>query len=161
MLPLLPIKLAARKKASKSGEKEGTSQGKPNKKDKPGNRATFRRNFLRKGKSGAKSAKAAKKREAEEPALARALHHGEYDLGELSIPLEALPQGGAKNNKGKHSYTVRSSSGKAAIEVLLRNRAFFCKVLSPEAAGPKGQVSWKAAGIESAWELCKSRVGFD
>ena len=86
--------------------------------------------------------------------------HGSYDLTAMGIPKDALPQAD-KPNKGAHSYTVVSSDNECAVEVLLRNRAFYSKRLATDAPGPRGQVGWATFhGIEAAWSEVKKRVGW-
>lgn len=52
-------------------------------------------------------------------------------------------------------------SSRARIEVLLRQKAFFAKVLADGAPGPIGQISFsKFDSVESAWEEAKRRAGF-
>ena len=85
----------------------------------------------------------------------------EYDLVELQVPRTAWPQG---PTKGVHSYTVRN--GVVAIEVLCRNKAFYCKKVHPSLADDPnhriGQVGWKTVGsVAAAWRVAKERVGWD
>ena len=146
---------AARAEAAKA--KPGkTKPGKIKAKAKLGRKkATFRRGVLvrRRIKKGAK-------KEAAKPAETDHKFQS-YDLLELEVPLEAWPQGPAK---GQHSYTLRK--GQAVIEVLLRNRAFYCKKIHPFVKGDAnhtvGQVGWKTSGgIEAAWRAAKERMGCD
>ena len=83
-----------------------------------------------------------------------------YDLVSLQIPEEALPQ---CQGKGKHSYTVKNKDNTAVIEVLLRNKAFYCKRAHASLSGASpGQIGWKTVGgVQAAWRAAKERVGWD
>ncbi|CAE7826675.1 hmu [Symbiodinium sp. CCMP2592] len=118
--------------------------------------------FNRKGgrRKRNKVAKIAKKAKEMEEAATEPCRHGSYDLTALGIPKDALPQGD-KANKGAHSYTVASPGNECAVEVLLRNRAFYSKRLATGAPGPRGQVGWATFhGVEAAWSEVKKRVGW-
>lgn len=121
-------------------------------------KASFNRKGGRRKRKLAKAAKKAKEAIHEEATEPR--RHGTYDLTAMRIPKDALPQGD-KPNKGAHSYTVHSPGNECAVEVLLRNRAFYSKRLANDAPGPKGQVGWATfQGIEAAWYEVKKRVGW-
>ena len=85
-----------------------------------------------------------------------------YNLLKLEVPRAAWPQGPCK---GLHSYTVKAPN-ESAIEVLCRNKAFYCKKVHPslaeDPAHKKGQVGWKTFGsVAAAWRVAKERVGWD
>lgn len=86
------------------------------------------------------------------------LQYKGYLIGML--PVEAHPDP-TKENRGRHSYTLRSKSGDATIEVLLKHAAYFVKKISSKGTGPKGQVSMRTSGAHGAWEIAKSRAGFE
>lgn len=86
------------------------------------------------------------------------LQYKGYLIGML--PVEAHPDP-TKENRGRHSYTLRSKCGDATIEVLLKHAAYFVKKVSSKGTGPKGQVSMRASGAHGAWEIAKSRAGFE
>lgn len=81
-----------------------------------------------------------------------------YDISML--PKEAHPDQ-TKDNKGLHSYTLRSQAGDATIEVLLKHAAYYVKKVSARGSGPTGQVSMRVVGAYEAWDMAKSRAGFD
>ena len=81
-----------------------------------------------------------------------------YDISML--PREAYPDT-SKVNKGHHSYTLRSKQGDATIEVLLKHGAFFVKKISEKGTGPPGHVAMRMFGVEEAWNIAKTRAGFD
>ncbi|CAK8988089.1 30S ribosomal protein S6 [Durusdinium trenchii] len=101
------------------------------------------------------------------------LGHGEFgevidkfhshNLAELGVPVEARPRRG-EQHLGRHGYTLRHRSG-AAIEVLLKQRAYVVKRLSSDlpadANAGKGQVTWsKYGGPVLAWQEATRRAGF-
>ena len=86
------------------------------------------------------------------------LQYKGYLIGML--PVEAHPDP-TKENRGRHSYTLRSKSGDSTIEVLLKHAAYFAKKVSAKGTGPKGHVSMRASGAHGAWEIAKSRAGFE
>lgn len=81
-----------------------------------------------------------------------------YDISML--PEEARPVDISKC-RGEHSYTLRSKTGEATIEVLLKHSAYYCKKIAPHGQGTRGQVSMKSYGTVGAWKIAKSRTGFD
>jgi len=81
-----------------------------------------------------------------------------YDISML--PTEARPVDLSKC-RGEHSYTLRSKTGEATIEVLLKHSAYYCKKIAPHGQGTRGQVSMKPYGPVGAWKIAKSRTGFD
>lgn len=67
------------------------------------------------------------------------------------LPKNAMPTGG---HKGLHSYTVMK--GKAKIEVLLRQKAFYVR----GAPSIRGQVTWsKFPSIRDAWIAACTKAG--
>ncbi len=81
-----------------------------------------------------------------------------YDISML--PMEARPVDLSKC-RGEHSYTLRSKTGEATIEVLLKHSAYYCKKIAPHGQGTRGQVSMKYYGPVGAWKIAKSRAGFE
>lgn len=86
-----------------------------------------------------------------------------YDLNEIGIPVVARPISG-QHYAGKHGYTIHCSSG-AAVEVLLKTRAFIVKKLShsvvEDDAHRRGQITWsKFPDISAAWAEATRRSGF-
>lgn len=60
---------------------------------------------------------------------------------------------------GAHSYTL--SAGGAAVEVLLRSKAYFVKRVAEGSEGPTGQVTFsKHGGACAAWDVAITRAGF-
>ena len=81
-----------------------------------------------------------------------------YDI--TSLPEDAKPDM-ERRNLGKHSYTLRVTSG-ACLEVLLQKEAYFVKAVGPDGTGPTGQVSWsKYGGPNDAFIVAKQRAGFE
>ncbi len=81
-----------------------------------------------------------------------------YDITHL--PEDVRPDM-ERRNLGKHSYTLRVSSG-ACLEVLLQKEAYFVKAVGPAGTGPTGQVSWsKHEGPHKAFIVAKQRAGFE
>ena len=107
-----------------------------------------------------KKKKAGKKKAAKKDTPAKCMFQS-YNLLKLEVPKEAWPQG---PSKGLHSYTLKK--GDAAIEVLCRNRALYCKKIHPtiqhDPEHKVGQVGWKTVGsVAAAWRVAKERVGWD
>ena len=64
---------------------------------------------------------------------------------------------------GRHSYTVKCADEKAAIEVLLRGRAFYAKRFSvnPEEK-PQRTYAWGLwGGPQKCWDKVKNLTAFD
>ena len=92
------------------------------------------------------------------------LMHGVYNLTQLGLPKQALPDP-KKVNKGLHSYTLVGQGG-SRIEVLLRSRAFYVKAVAakrdedPEDEKPStGQIAW-TGGICDAWEYAVRKARY-
>ncbi|CAE7259543.1 hmu, partial [Symbiodinium sp. CCMP2456] len=135
------------------------------------------RKVLKKGlkqrvRSNIKALKALKKKEKARAAECPAHHEaGSGDSGEAvtsddtyhgyclkHLPLATRPQ--LRKNTGKHSYSLKSATGRGTIEVLLRHRAFMVKIVDDAAPGPKGQVSWSKNEPADAWQIAKERAGY-
>ncbi|CAE7826116.1 hmu, partial [Symbiodinium sp. CCMP2456] len=112
---------------------------------------TARRHVLKKSKAKAKEIKLADR--------AKGIY-GDYNLHDLQIPKAAWPQTN-RENKGKHSFTLKSAVGPATIEVLVRTKAFFLKRINEDASGPLGQINFKRFGsVAEAWAAAKQRSGY-
>lgn len=110
-----------------------------------------RRHVLKKSKAKAKEIKLADR--------AKGIY-GDYNLHDLQIPKAAWPQTN-RENKGKHSFTLKSAVGPATIEVLVRTKAFFLKRINEDASGPLGQINFKRFGsVAEAWAAAKQRSGY-
>ncbi|CAJ1360058.1 unnamed protein product [Effrenium voratum] len=83
----------------------------------------------------------------------------DYNLTQLRVPKDALPVEG-RTYHGRHGYTVFSNNN-AAIEVLLKCRAFVVKRVGQGSASAdcrKGQLTWsKFDSVAEAWGAAKAR----
>ena len=124
-----------------------------------GKKASFRVNGRGRGLKSAKGPREVRRSRSPARSSSPQITFAEYNISH--IPVAARPCQ-SKENKGRHGYTLCSQDGsRARIEVLLRQKAFFAKVLADGAPGPVGQLSFgKFDSIESAWAEAKRRVGF-
>jgi hypothetical protein len=73
----------------------------------------------------------------------------------LGLPSELWPQ---EDRKGKYSYTVSDPVSGAAVEILLRARAFYVK--RSEQMPARRHVVWGSLGPAAVWNTLRQAIGW-
>ena len=139
----------------KTPESRPTSMGTPKKRRQLARKSTFRR-----GRRGARKSKEPVKEEAAaEPWLDKATWQALEDEDRW----RHLPPAVRRQAKAGHSFAVRL--GKGSVDVLMRERSYWCRSHSSGAGWPAGSprsFAWrKHGGPAAAWEPAKKACGAD
>jgi hypothetical protein len=140
----------------KTPESMGTRRGTPKKRRLLARKGTFRRS---RGGRGARQPQEPVKEEAAEPWLDKATWQALEDADRW----RHLPPAVRRQAKAGHSFAVRL--GKGSVDVLMRERSYWCRSHSSGSAWPAGSprsFAWrKHGGPAAAWELAKKACGAD